>query len=177
MKLKTIIGTMILATMILFVGCAKDEANPQIEVGEGFLEEFYSFNKDGRYDEFEAVLEDRTITQENVVSVMDEAINQYYATMSEYSSEDAIKYITNNRLPMGVEESYKEDGKTLEVDSITLEVTEENKYNWIVTAKITDSNKEETIIEQKGQMIFNKDNKIESVYFENLKALVEKASC
>lgn len=113
-KLFTLLWIMILA--FVFVGCTQSKENTiteadKEEIVENFLNEFFSFNNNGRYE------------------------NNDYAYLWEITTAECADKMQANRMPYKYDKLVAENELIVEVENIEYEKIDENVYSFVITFK------------------------------------------
>lgn len=113
-KFHTLLWIMILG--FVFVGCTQSKENTiteadKEELVENFLNEFFSFNNNERYE------------------------NNDYAYLWEITTTECADKMQANRMPYKYDKLVVENGLTVEVENIEYEKVDENVYSFVITFK------------------------------------------
>lgn len=151
MKKNRIVVFMMLCVLLLGItGCASDSQEDTQKIEEitqeekynfitDFLIEFFTFNGNGRYDTLmEAVENEDSLVDVNdpsegiqpISESQQKAIDNYYADLSKYVTEDCLNKMQANRLPVQLDQLVKERGLQESIDYFVLDGIsgQENTY-------------------------------------------------
>lgn len=167
MKIKVhYLGIMLLLitiTSALFIsGCAQNNKNT-----EAFLTYVYSFDQQSNVDFFEKF--NSTDGVEEISKLLDEK----YEYMDNICTQNCIDRLRSNRDPISLWKSLNDKCLDMKINDINIKKI--NDFSCDFSANIDILRDDETVYSsvQKGQLTLDENNKIDNVYFQNLKKLFE----
>lgn len=155
LKFKGIITVIVLVVLGgLLIGCGeKKTGSTAQEIGEKFLKQLFTADCEKRYTEF----------------LDDEDIDKYYDTFSDYTSQECLDNLKQNRIPMKYDKTAKEEIVFVDVSDIKLEFDETG----LGTFEVLLEERENSAIVQKatGQITVEggkKGNEVTSFFLSNI---------
>lgn len=157
-RLRKIFWISILCGVLLLSGCRNteeksDEAANTVsaeEYMEGFLEEFFSFDKESRYS--------------SAQDMDDTFFEQYYEPLKSYITQECYEALYGNRIPLKYDMAVAEKNAEAEAEDIEIKNYEDDTYEFSVQVKIIAE--EEALMTFKGQMSVTEDGKVGSFTIE-----------
>lgn len=154
MRLRTKLLLTVGVASFFLVGCFRESTNPAETRVEQFLKCYYSYNKDGRYDNYLVSLEE-TLDQlqgntENTKKpaiytdeALDAVVDQYYEELAGLTEETMLNRLRSNQWPLVEEKLYAQAGWTCEVAQVSLEQKTENfTYSYTLELTVYDEEQE-----------------------------------
>ena len=144
-----------LIAIVALTGCARDNSLP-MQSASKFLTEFFTYNKDGRYDKLEAVIQGIDSNGDNITDLPNEvlrAYDNYYSALSKLATVECVDTMKRNRYPL----KFEEQGSFLFKD---LKLSLQNAV-YIFTVELTYD--DGTVKDLSGEVVLNSDNVVEKI--------------
>jgi hypothetical protein len=156
MKKKLYYSVFLLLVMLCFgiVGCTKTDTNEiteeqKEEAAETFLNEFFSFNQEGRYDALSEALADIDTTgasgteTEGVQSITEETqriYEDYYRAFADVATDNCVENMLSNRMLVKYDSLAAEQGIECKIANVECKSSDENSYTFEISFQSDEAN-------------------------------------
>lgn len=146
---------LLLAALVLFAGCNKEEPE-QLRSAKQFLTEFFTYNSNGRYEKLEADIGGADIGADDIAALPQEmlqAYDSYYSSLSKLATAECIENMKQNRYPV----KYERKGS---YSPVNIDISPDNgAYSFTAELLYDDG----TVENVNGTVTLNSENIVEKI--------------